>query len=82
VRNPRGLRLAFLEEVNLHDRYTDRKQLHRYHVRYVRFSLNSGIGLLRQLHEVKHPWHWLAALPEGLGSWLGDRLSALVRPAG
>jgi glycosyltransferase involved in cell wall biosynthesis len=82
VRNPRGLRLAFLEEVNLHDRYTDRKQLHRYHVRYVRFSLNSGVGLLSQLREVKHPWHWLAALPEGLGSWLGDRLSALVWPAG
>jgi glycosyltransferase involved in cell wall biosynthesis len=79
MRNPQGLRLAFLEEINLHDHHTNSKQLHRNHVRYVRFSLSSGVGLLRQAREVKHPWYWLAALPEGLGSWLGDRLSVLVR---
>ena len=77
MRNPRGLRLAFLEEINLHDRYMGPRQLHRYHVRFVRFSLNSGVGLLRQAREVKHRWHWLAALPEGLGSWLVDRVRLL-----
>ena len=74
TRNPRGLRIAFLEEITLHDAYIEPTQLHRYHVRYIRFSLNSRVGLLAQYREVKHRLRWLAALPEGIGSWLGDRL--------
>jgi len=78
LRNPRGMRLAFLEEITLHDAYSDAASLHRNHVRYVRYSLHSGVGLLGQAKEVKHFWHWLAALPEGLGAWLADRLRTLL----
>ena len=80
ARNPQGMRLAFLEEITLHDAYADSAQRHRNHVRYVRFSLHSGVGLVRQAREVKHRWHWLAALPAGIGSWLGDKARALVHP--
>jgi glycosyltransferase involved in cell wall biosynthesis len=73
-RNPKGLHLAFLEEVTLNDAYTDRPQLRRLHARYVRFALHSGIGLRGQYHEVKHKWLWITALPAGFGSWLGDHL--------
>ena len=77
-RNPKGLHLAFLEEITLHDAYTDRPQLRRLHARYVRFALHSGIGLRRQYREVKHRWLWVTALPAGIGSWLGDRLRRLL----
>jgi glycosyltransferase involved in cell wall biosynthesis len=80
AQNPRGMRIAFLEEVTLHDAYADPAQLHRNHVRYVRFSLHSGVGLVRQAREVKHRWKWLAALPEGFGSWLADRARRLLHP--
>jgi glycosyltransferase involved in cell wall biosynthesis len=77
--NPQGMRLAFLEEVTLHDAYADPAQLRRHHVRYVRFSLHSGVGLVRQAREVKHFWSWLGALPAGLGSWLADQARGLFR---
>jgi glycosyltransferase involved in cell wall biosynthesis len=77
--NPQGMRLAFLEEITLNDAYLDGRQIHRNTVRYVRYSLHSGVGLLRQAREVKHRLRWLAALPEGLGSWLGDRLRSMIR---
>lgn len=72
--NPKGLHLAFLEEITLHDTYTEPRQLQRLHARYVRFSLHSGIGLTKQYGEVKHKLRWLASLPAGIGSWLGDKL--------
>jgi glycosyltransferase involved in cell wall biosynthesis len=77
-RNPKGLHLAFLEEITLHDAYTDRRQLQRLHARYVRFALHSGIGPLEQFREVKHKLRWLAALPAGIGAWLGDKLRRLM----
>jgi len=80
--NPQGMRLAFLEEITLHDAYLDAAQLHRNTVRYVRYSLHSGVSLARQAREVKHPWHWVAALPAGIGSWLADRLRAFKRRIG
>jgi glycosyltransferase involved in cell wall biosynthesis len=73
TRNPRGLRLCFLEEINLHDRYKPWRKLFQHHVRYVRYSLHSGVGLLRQAREVKHRGTWLVAVPEGLFSWVADR---------
>lgn len=78
--NPHGMRLAFLEEVTLHDRYMDPRQLQRNHVRYVRYSWNSGIGALAQFKEVKHKARWLRALPEGTLSALGDLVRRRVRP--
>jgi len=80
-RNPKGLRLAFLEEITLHDAYTGPKQLQRLHARYVRFALHSGVGPFEQYREVKHKQRWFAALPAGIGAWLGDRLRRLMRAA-
>jgi len=78
-RNPRGMRLAFLEEITLHDAYAGPRLQHSNHVRYVRFSLHSGVGLVAQAREVKHQWHWLAALPQGFLAWLWDRFRARAR---
>jgi glycosyltransferase involved in cell wall biosynthesis len=78
ARNPKGLHLAFLEEITLNDAYTDRRQLRRLHARYVRFALHSGIGLSKQYREVKHKLLWLAALPAGVGAWLGDELRRIA----
>jgi glycosyltransferase involved in cell wall biosynthesis len=80
ARNPRGLRLVFLEEINLHDQYTMPRQQRRNHVRYIRFSLHSGVGLRQQFKEVKHKLYWMVSLPEGISGWLGDRLRQLIGP--
>ncbi|MCP5315573.1 MAG: glycosyltransferase family 2 protein [Chromatiaceae bacterium] len=79
ARNPRGMRLAFLEEITLHDAYADARQLRRNSIRYIRYSLHSGIGPLRQFREIKHFVVWFTALPEGVIAWLGDRLRRLVQ---
>jgi glycosyltransferase involved in cell wall biosynthesis len=77
--NPRGLRLYFLEEITLHDADKPWRTLHRQHARFVRYSLHSGVGLLRQAREAKHLGRWLVALPEGVFSWLGDRFRLRFR---
>jgi hypothetical protein len=45
----------------------------------VRYSLHSGVGLLRQAGEVKHRGTWLVAVPEGLFSWVADRFRMRFR---
>lgn len=77
--NPRGLHLAFLEEITLNDIYTDGRQLQRLHNRYVRFALHSGRGIFTQFREVKHKIRWLAALPAGTSAWFGDKLRQIGR---
>ena len=73
MRNPRGLRQYFLEEITLHDRHKPWRKLLRHHARFVRYSLHSGVGLAQQAGEAKHRGLWLLALPEGVLSWLADR---------
>ena len=73
VRNPRGLRQYFLEEITLHDAHKPWRKLFRHHARFVRYSLHSGIGLAQQAREAKHRGMWLLALPEGVLSWVADR---------
>jgi len=79
MRNPKGLRLCFFEEITLFDGYSNRKKLHWKTVKYIRFSLHSGIGILKQAREVKHFWIWLFALPEGVTDWMIDLLRKKVR---
>jgi glycosyltransferase involved in cell wall biosynthesis len=76
---PKGQRLYFLEEITLNDRFTPRKRLRRHHAQYVRYSLHSGIGLRRQATEIKHRTLWLAAIPEGVLSWVTDRVRMHMR---
>jgi glycosyltransferase involved in cell wall biosynthesis len=71
---PKGQRLYYLEECTLNDRYTGLPKLYGQHIRYVRYSLHSGVGLRAQADEVKHRWLWLAALPSGVLAWARDRL--------
>ncbi len=74
--SPQGFRLAFLELLNLHDRYLTRRDIHRAMVRYVRHSLVAGIGPLHQIRDLapgKRPF-WPLAFPEGLLGALKDRM--------
>jgi len=71
--NPKGLRLCFLEDITDFSRYLSLKKLFRSHTRYVRYSLHSGVGVLRQAREIKHPVLWVLALPEGVLKWYRDR---------
>lgn len=73
MRNPRGLRQYFLEEITLHDAHKPWRKLLRHHARFVRYSLHSGVGLAQQAREAKHRGMWLLALPEGVLSWAADR---------
>jgi glycosyltransferase involved in cell wall biosynthesis len=76
---PKGQRLFYLEEVTLNDRYTPTAKLRRHHTQYVRYSLHSGVGLIRQAGEIKHRLVWLTAVPGGVLRWLADRLRMRLR---
>lgn len=72
MKNPGGLRLCFLEDITLFSKYFTGKKLWRSHIRYVRYSLHSGVGLIRQAREVTHPFWWLLSLPGGTLKWVRD----------
>jgi hypothetical protein len=54
---------------------------HRYKTRFVNLPLEVGRrepdGITAK---VRHRWHPFAALPEGIGSWLGDKARAMLGP--
>ena len=74
VSNPQGFRYYYLEHIRtlgLGDRFG--RRLDSY-VKYIRFSLLSGIGLRQQLREVDSIVLWLLSLPYGTVKWLRDRI--------
>jgi glycosyltransferase involved in cell wall biosynthesis len=75
MRNPRGFRLFFQEEINLHAEPGERwkKRYHDYS-HYVRFSIHSGVGLVRQIRDIDSFWIWILAWPAGTLEWMGDRI--------
>ena len=74
MKNPRGFRLYYREEINLHRKYSNiGKQLDSC-AKYVRYSLHSGIGYRQQQQEIDTPWLWLLSIPKGTLTWLRDRL--------
>lgn len=79
MRNPCGLHCFFLEEITLHDAWTPRATLRRYHKEYVRFALHCGLGFRAQWREVTDKGLWLLALPAGTLRWLGDRAKRRLR---
>jgi glycosyltransferase involved in cell wall biosynthesis len=79
IKNPKGLRLCFYEEINLFDDYSNWKKLYRNSVRYIRYSLHSGIGILGQAREVKHIFTWIIALPEGISDWIVDLFRKMMK---
>ena len=79
MKNPKGLRLCFLEQITLFSSYLSPRKLLRSHVRYVRYSLHSNAGYIVQAREVKHPFVWLLALPGGTLKWMRDLLRKAVK---
>lgn len=72
MKNPKGLRLYFLEEISIFAEYSNWKKLYRNTVKFIRYSLHSGTGILQQAKEVKHFTTWILALPEGVSDWVID----------
>lgn len=70
--NPRGFRLYYLENIVRRSRYYPARKLFFYYVKYVRFSLLSGIGLIQQWKEIPSKSYWIAALPLALIKWPRD----------
>jgi hypothetical protein len=77
MNNPGGFRLYFLEEITLHREHYDRAKGFGDHWRYIRYSLHSGVGLIRQAKEVRDFFTWFLALPQGVSKWLVDKLRQL-----
>jgi hypothetical protein len=77
MNNPGGFRLYFLEEITLHREHYGRGKRFGNHWRYIRYSLHSGVGLVRQAKEVPNFFPWLLALPQGVSKWLVDKLRQL-----
>ncbi len=80
MRNPKGLRLYYLEELNLHDQFAGWRDLLDSSIRYIRYSLHSGVGLGEQYRQDKHKLLWLITLPAGVFDWLRDRMNSRRRP--
>jgi glycosyltransferase involved in cell wall biosynthesis len=70
MKNPKGLRLVFREQITLFSSYLGPRKLLRSHIRFIRYSLHSGVGPIRQSREVKHFFVWLLALPAGTLKWM------------
>jgi glycosyltransferase involved in cell wall biosynthesis len=79
MRNPKGLRLVFQEQITMFSSYLGPRKLLRSHIRFVRYSLHSGVGLIRQSREVKHHLFWIMALPMGIFKWSMDMLRKTVK---
>lgn len=74
MRNPRGLRHCMREEIRLHGPFLSPRQRWRLGVRYVRYSLHAGYGLVRQYRDINAKGLWLSSLPAGVCGWLKDRV--------
>ncbi|MCJ7499996.1 glycosyltransferase family 2 protein [bacterium] len=79
MKNPKGLRLVFREQITLFSSYLGPRKLLRNHIRFIRYSLHSGVGPIRQSREVKHLFVWLLALPAGTLKWIQDVLRKTVK---
>ncbi len=74
MRNPRGFRFYFREDINLRSERYDLKDRFDNCARYVRYSFHCGIGPLRQYQEINARILWAISLPKGLLDWARDRI--------
>ena len=79
MRNPRGFRFYFLEEINTYSSLTGRYLRFKYHAKFVRYSLHCKIGFLQQYREVNSKCMWMLSLPRGIIGWLEDRGKMLYK---
>ncbi len=72
MRNPKGFRQYFLEEINSHSAGAPLRELVGDYLKYIRYSLLAKIPLGRQVRDIKSPLLWLLMLPLGTLKWLDD----------
>lgn len=74
MRNPRGFRYYYREQINVHEKKEGLRRRLDSHVKYVRYSLHCGVGVLEQAREVDSTLLWLASVPQGTLIWLRDKI--------
>lgn len=74
MRNPRGFRFYFLEEINTYSSFTRKYLRFKYHAKFVRYSLHCNVGFLQQCREVRLKFLWMVSIPRGIIGWLKDRV--------
>lgn len=82
MRNPKGFRLYYLEDLNHHSDSLTPEMKRRSAIEYVHYSLHSRVGYVRQWRDIDHKALWLFAVPRGTSRWLVDRIRLLWRDIG
>ncbi len=81
IKNPKSFSLSFLEIINYYSRYYTKRELYKYMVRYITFSLISKKNIFQQYYELKPGiirLFWIFALPEGLIKTVKSKLTKKV----
>jgi len=79
MRNPKGFRFYYLEEINTYSALTKRYLRFKYHAKFVRFSLHCKVGFSQQYREVNSKFLWMISVPRGIIGWLEDRAKMLFK---
>jgi hypothetical protein len=79
MRHPKGFRLYYQEDLNLHTEYLSFRERVKSASEYVRYSLHAGVGFRQQMRELDSKLTWLAGLPRGVLRWIADRMRMISR---
>ena len=74
MRNPRGFRYYFLEEINDYASLTGTYLRFKYHSKFVRYSLHCKVGFRQQYAEVNSKFLWFFSVPRGIIGWIEDKI--------
>lgn len=74
MRNPRGFRYYFLEEINDYASLSGPYKRFKCHSKFVRYSLHCRVGFRQQWAEVRSKVFWLLSLPRGIVGWIKDTI--------
>jgi glycosyltransferase involved in cell wall biosynthesis len=74
LKNPGGLYLYWLDDLNNHQLYSKPSELRYAASQVIRYGLLSGRSLSQQWKEVTNRRAWLSGLPRGLTDHLADRI--------
>lgn len=73
MRNPKGFRECYRQEINLYDDNRQPKAILHNYINYIRYSLHAGLPLARLVKDVRSPWLTLFILPLGYAKYRSDR---------
>lgn len=79
--NPHGYRRYYLDEVNRHRLARVWRERRDACAAFIRYSLHTRVGLVRQWREITQRGTWAAAIPLGIGKFLADLLRVRIRGA-